>query len=518
MNSVLRNAAVRLCISMLAATSLAGTTQAQLIGLKTVPVPSGEQFLIYPSRNLPMGGVSIALPDPLLDPFTNPALGARVRGVELHALPTVYTGSGSDIGGVSLPIHMVLGSERYFGGFGVVLQQLNNPNAGRYYPVPLATGAASDGTTSFIGNTSPANTYVHGFLGGTRNVGGNRMSLAGSVFWAGLSSVDGVARLYANNSELDQNGHMLDFRVGVLAELSGGRSLEGNFVHNDFNMTHNISYVEWKLVPLVSNPTIPNYVPTTRSETNLDHTTSNGLHIGYMHPLAADGWRIGALLNLDMMSHPKIPTYNLISVQNIPIERIPRDPGDSHAADIGVGLAYDKAGTLFGLDVVFEPASSHTWADTTTAITTRTGGTITPGQKTVDNTFQFANVAIATGMSRENDRAGFQLGLQLRSTRYTLHQINYVQVQNYNTRESWMEWTPSWGATLKLGNARLRYVGRLTVKGSPNFGFASGGYAVVPPALDAGGVNYLVPVTSAVTLPDYYVFTNQVSFSIPIGK
>ena len=53
-------------------------TTAQLISLKTVPVAAGDQFLIVPSQNLGMGGVSIALNDALLDPFVNPAKGARV--------------------------------------------------------------------------------------------------------------------------------------------------------------------------------------------------------------------------------------------------------------------------------------------------------------------------------------------------------------------------------------------------------------------------------------------------------
>ena len=51
----------------------------QLISIKTVPVASGDQFMIFPSRNLAMGGVSIALDDPLLDPFVNPAKGVHLQ-------------------------------------------------------------------------------------------------------------------------------------------------------------------------------------------------------------------------------------------------------------------------------------------------------------------------------------------------------------------------------------------------------------------------------------------------------
>ena len=48
-------------------------TIAQLISVKSVPVAEGDQFTIFPSLNISMGGVSIALDDPLLDPFLNPA-------------------------------------------------------------------------------------------------------------------------------------------------------------------------------------------------------------------------------------------------------------------------------------------------------------------------------------------------------------------------------------------------------------------------------------------------------------
>src|SRR5688500_20237899 len=63
------------------------TVPAQLIQIKSVPVAQGDQFDIFPSRNLAMGGVSIALEDRLLDPFVNPATGARLRGGVVAAAP-----------------------------------------------------------------------------------------------------------------------------------------------------------------------------------------------------------------------------------------------------------------------------------------------------------------------------------------------------------------------------------------------------------------------------------------------
>lgn len=51
---------------------------AQFIDIKTVPIATGEQFLIYPSRNLGFGGLSLAVRDPLGDPFANPAKGSAL--------------------------------------------------------------------------------------------------------------------------------------------------------------------------------------------------------------------------------------------------------------------------------------------------------------------------------------------------------------------------------------------------------------------------------------------------------
>jgi len=63
---------------------------AQLIQVKTVPVASGDQFLLFPSQNLAMGGVGLALPDTLGDPFGNPATGSRLSESVFFGSPTYY--------------------------------------------------------------------------------------------------------------------------------------------------------------------------------------------------------------------------------------------------------------------------------------------------------------------------------------------------------------------------------------------------------------------------------------------
>src|SRR3954469_17641918 len=67
---------------------------AQLIQVKTLPIADGDQWRFFPSANIGLGGLSIALRDSLLDPFENPATGARIderRGGIFFGSPTVYS-------------------------------------------------------------------------------------------------------------------------------------------------------------------------------------------------------------------------------------------------------------------------------------------------------------------------------------------------------------------------------------------------------------------------------------------
>src|SRR5687768_3542085 len=86
-------------LALAALSPLAGTAAAQVISVKTVPVVESEQFGFFPSANLGMGGVSIALADSLLDPFVNPATAARLRGSLFFGSPTFFWTSRLSGGG-----------------------------------------------------------------------------------------------------------------------------------------------------------------------------------------------------------------------------------------------------------------------------------------------------------------------------------------------------------------------------------------------------------------------------------
>src|SRR5260370_5436500 len=96
--------AVRLVASLLCFVSPAA---AQLIPIKTIPIAQGDQFQIFPSNNLGLGGGSIALPDSLGDPFANPATTARLHASRVFVSPTVYSVAGNAGAGRSLPVAML---------------------------------------------------------------------------------------------------------------------------------------------------------------------------------------------------------------------------------------------------------------------------------------------------------------------------------------------------------------------------------------------------------------------------
>ena len=106
--------------------TLPARSGAQVIAIKTVPVATGDQFLILPSERLGMGGVSIALDDMLLDPFVNPAKGALIEESVFLGTPTFYGISNANGSGRSLPVTALFRSDGGFGAISFALQQLES--------------------------------------------------------------------------------------------------------------------------------------------------------------------------------------------------------------------------------------------------------------------------------------------------------------------------------------------------------------------------------------------------------
>lgn len=488
----------------------AGPASAQLINIKTVPVAQADQFAIFPSRSLGMGGVSIALADPLLDPFRNPAKGTRLTTPYFFGSPVFYSVSSQAGAGRTLPLAALAKSGTWFGGLALALQQvdasrLNPPRIFAAQPDVLRADLSilpPEPPPAIVNERTHGNSYAFAMVG--KALPEARLSFGGSLFWAGLNAVDGVDLLYAGSQGVKQFGHALDVRLGLLKEWEGDRSLEAMFLYDRFRMTHDVSYLDafW-------DPGAQRTLLRPRLEHNLDYTDVWGLHLEYERPVGEEGWRIGWLGTANRMSHPKIPNYEIMS--------IPRDPGDSYAFNVGIGVAASEGPATYGIDLIYEPIWSDTWADAAEPVATRIGGTIPAGGKTIENDFWFSNVLFRMGVARDlGQAAAFQLGLAVRSIHYWLTQIDNVQVSIRDLEESWVEWTPTWGFSLRFPELELRYQGRVTNgTGRPGVVPNRGGFGLELNSASVGN-NIIVAPSGPLTLGEVNVVTHLVSLSLPL--
>ena len=481
--------------TLLVLSALPCAAAAQLIPVKTVPLAAGDQFLISPSQNLGMASVSIALGDTLLDPFLNPAKGARVQRTLLFAAPAFYSISNGHGGAQTLPVGGLFAGRRWFGGAAAALQQVQSDDRS-------GNGVVFDswGQPQTLRDRSTRNLYASAQLG-TRLSGG-RTAVGAGLSYAGLNMIDGVDLLYAGSQRIDQDGHQLDLRAGLLHEMRGERSLELLLLHNRFDVTHDVTYVDVRWDPVARRQEV-----RTREEHNRDQTDTWGAHVGFRQPLTESGWKVGGILTGNYKNHPKIPNYEIMN--------IPRDPGQSWAYNLGLGVSRTDGPGTVAIEAVYEPIWSNTWADADTAHTTRTGGRIAPGEKTIENDFAFSNFALRTGVGRQMERWGFQLGLQIRSIGYELDQYDYVGERRRDQEESWMEWAPTWGLAARFPEFQLRYAGRLTLgTGRPGVAWtAQQGLRAADVALSS---NFIVAPSGPLTLQPAHVLTHQVTASIPI--
>ncbi|HEX9886989.1 MAG TPA: hypothetical protein VGA70_10905, partial [Longimicrobiales bacterium] len=269
-------------------------------------------------------------------------------------------------------------------------------------------------------------------------------------------------------------------------------------LHNRKRMTHEVRNLVWEWIEDEQRAEV-----RTEVETQRDWTRTWGLHGGYVAPLTPTGWRLGGLVTVNRKDHPKIPDYQ--------IQNIPRDPGDTWAWNLGVGLAREEGPLSFGVDVIFEPVWSDTWSEADSIIAVPGGGTLKPGDRTVDNEFFFSNVLLRFGVGRETERWGFQAGLQVRAYDYELEQFDHVQKTHRTQRENWAEWTPSLGGVVRFNEVELRYAGRLTHgTGRPGVDFVGARAEALAFA------DFIIAPSGPLTLQGVEVVTHQLSVRLPI--
>jgi len=479
---------------------------AQVIPIRTVPLARGDQFFLFPSNNLGMGGVSVALVDSLLDPFRNPAMGGRVSGTQLFVSPTAYSSSRQAGGGRTLPIAILGRVGAWFGGFSAAIQQVDNSGPINAFPQPLALprgGPVVANTVAGTQNSSHGNAYAFGSIG--KDLSGTGLSVGASVQWSGLKALDGVDLLYPGRQDLTQSGHGVDLRFGLSKEWPGSRSLEALVLHNRFSMTHTVTYLD-----LFWDPANQTFIQAARVEGNLDRASTTGLHLAYRRPLTASGWRIGWVGTANFVANPRIARNDVVT--------IPRDQGRSAAYDVGVGFAKLSGPGRFGVDLVYEPIWSTSWAVADAPAVTDLGDTIPVGGRTIENRFRFSNVLLRLGVGRDLTLTGMakafglDLGLALRSMHYRLVQTDRLAGVEQTLLNSWVEWSPTWGLSLRFPELELKYRGRvINGNGRPSVAGFFGG-----PFIDVAPNSFVVTPGSDLALAGVSTVTHQITLSLPL--
>lgn len=464
---------------------------AQLISIKTVPLASGDQFALFPSQNAGMAGASIAAEDLLGEPFVNPAKAGRLSGSYLILTPTYYRISNDLGSGRTLPFHLFSNYGEWFGGLSMAIQQLR--------PADISS-SFNTGQEQMINNS-----YLN-FIAG-KKLNDSDWSVGGAVFWSALNAVQGVDLLYPRSQRIDQSGNIYNFKFGLLREWQDHRQLEILALLNYIDLKHEVTYGYSEFLSMRITD-----MYAERVQVNHDKTKTWGIHLGYRQPLAQSDWKFGAIFTANVKTHPKIPNYELMN--------IPRDPGNSWAYNIGLGFCKSVPTSTIALDLIYEPIYSYTWANAVQEIQTSNGHKIYPGQKTVNNDFEFSNFILRFGLSNNQRPLGFQLGLGVHSISYWLDQKDYVQEKRRKQYEQWKEWTASWAFVWQSEPFEMRYLVQLT-SGTGRPGVSGGGLIFGDMRADAAADyaasnDLLLAPSGSLTVQEAWVVRHQVSIIVPL--
>ena len=459
------------------------SSYAQLISLKTIPVATGDQFLVHPSQNMSMGGVHISLSDSLLDHWVNPAKGSALNGAQVSTSPSYYTVGNGYGDARSMTMALTWSENQWFAGGSMAMQAMSLAESQTFWGPEIRA----------LSNNLSENQYLAGFIG--KRFGSKSLALGGS--YANLNALDGVDLLYANSESIQQEGSIKDLRLGFTRQGKQGATQELMVIYNELDMLHEVTYQFWGWERF-----------DERVERNLDHTITWGLHSAFKAPLHADGWNYGGLFTVNQKSHPKIPNYEIMN--------IPRDPGNTTAFNLGFGIAKQDENSTFGIDLVYEPITSNTWAAADTFMIDAENQLIRPGDKTIENDFDFSNWVLSTGLGWKSDHKSFQFGIQMRNIHYWLDQMDYIAVAQRGQEEYWVEWTTTWGVTLNFSDFNVRYSGKTTMgTGRPGVDSQAIWFNTMEDMSTSG--DFIIAPSDALTLEEARVMTHQITISLPIG-
>ena len=477
---------------------------AQEIAVKSIPVATGSQFLLYPSEFTGLSSLTIALDDALADPFSNPAKGANIRENYFSTTPYYYSiGATSNLNGHAtrtIPVGALVRRGSYFGGVSVAWQEMvRRPIQrcctvfGEIDPNLLISSSLVSSVTVTENSTTRNNLYVVASGGKVLREG---LSAGISVFLANLKGVEGVQLLYSQGDDVDQDGRMATYKAGLYQRWADGRTAELVAQYHTFSMSHAMVAFVW------------GEEDGWHSEKRLENDETNGvaLRLAYTQPMA-HGWRFGARVVGDWKTHPKIPNYDLM--------QIPRDPGNTGAYNVGLGLSRVIEKTTYAFEFIYEPIWSHTWANAVEDIIIDDEPTgVKAGDMTVENYFRFHNSIFRVGVRQAGSRLKFGLGLDLHLFRYRLNQEDFVQRSKRVLDEAWGEWTLSTGLGYDFTGFRLQYQSIITW-GTGQPGIRQPGVGMNDRALNA---SFVVAPAGALDLLDARVWTHRLSLLIPLSE
>jgi hypothetical protein len=134
------------------------------------------------------------------------------------------------------------------------------------------------------------------------------------------------------------------------------------------------------------------------------------------------------------------------------------------------------------------------------------------------NQFHFSNAVLRLGVSRDVELAGMQkavgleLGLAVRAMHYRLVQSDRVAATEQPFQTGWVEWSPTWGLSLRFPEFALRYRGRVVNgTGRPaTFGFSPGILTAAAPG------SFVLAPRATLNLAGVTTVTHQISLSLPL--
>lgn len=473
---------------------LAAPAAGQVIPIRTAPLVRADGFDVLPSRHLGMGGVSIALRDTLGDPSSNPATAARVVGTRVFGSPVAYGVTGTAGGGGALPAGVIGRSGAWFGAGALAVQTVQPGRMGGFGGGPLPEAGEE-----------PSRGSAYGFALLGRSWPDRGLSIGGSVLGARRGAVDGIGLLFGESERVASSGTMAAFRLGVLQEWSGGRSLEAVAVHSRTRMRHDVTYADIFWDPEMQQP-----IASPREERYADEADVWGVHVVHVRPLTP-GWRIGLVATGNRVEYPTIPRYDL---PRNGITNIASGEGEAHAYNVGVGVARDGGPVRLGVDLVYEP------------IWTRLRGEARTGAA-LENRIRFTNAVLRAGAGREwrlgdaGSAVEARVGVATRLVTYRLTQLEDAQAAVRGHEDAWVEWTPTWGTGFRLGDVEIRYHGSIAYGTSrpggstPQPGPCGGGFCV---ALDALSIPPGPAAADRTAHGPVRVVTQQFLISVPVGR